>query len=61
MVVMPIGVKPLWDEIQQKLRELELVHHNDAIEAGMHVEALLAEFYAGTQIPRPDGWIERVD
>jgi len=61
MVVMPISVQPLWEEIQQQMREFELVHANEAVEAGMHVEALMAEYLAGTRIPRPEGWTETVD
>lgn len=60
-VILPIACKPLWDEIQAQLRELEIVHHNKGVEAGMHVEILMAEYLAGLRIPRPEGWTETVD
>jgi hypothetical protein len=60
-VVLPLICAPLWDEIQQHLRELGIEHHNKAVEAGMHVEILMAEFLAGTRQPKPENWVETVD
>jgi hypothetical protein len=53
---MPLSTEPLWNEIQERLRELGVEHHNKGIEAGMHMEILMAEFLAGLRVPRPDGW-----
>jgi len=58
---MPKDCAPLWNEIQANLRDLGVVHESAAIEAGMHVEILMAEYWASTHVPRPEGWVERVD
>jgi hypothetical protein len=55
---MPLDCKPLWDKIQERLRELGVIHHNKGVEAGMHVEILMAEFWASERIPRPENWVE---
>ena len=55
-VILPIECKPLWDEIQERLRDLEVSHPNKGVEAGMHVEILCAEFLAGTRVPSPEKW-----
>ena len=60
-IVMPLVCAPLWNEIQEHLRELGVTHENKAIENGMHVEILMAEFWASTRIPKPEGWKETVD
>lgn len=54
--VMPISVTPMWNEIQRVLREYGVTHHNKGIEAGMHMEILMAEFMAGHRVPLPEGW-----
>lgn len=54
--VIPASVAPLWDFIQERLRELEVEHHNKGIEAGMHLEILCAEFLSSDQHPRPEEW-----
>lgn len=53
---MPIACAPLWEAVQERLRELGVEHYNKGIEAGMHVEILLAEFLAGTRTPSPEKW-----
>jgi hypothetical protein len=58
---LPLECEPLWNEIQRNLRELGVVHWNKGVEAGMHVEILMAEYWAGLRIPRPEGWKETVD
>jgi len=58
---MPLTCAPLWNAIQQELRELGITHEDKVIENGMHVEILMAEFWAGNRIPKPEGWVERVD
>lgn len=55
--VMPISVEPLWKQIQQRLRELGVTHPNKAVEAGMHVEILMAEFWSGTRYLDAEDWI----
>ena len=51
----------MWDEIQDILRDLEIEHHNKGIEAGMHLEILMAEFLAGLRTPNPEGWFGPYD
>lgn len=53
---MPISCQPLWEAVQERLRELGIEHPNKGIEAGMHLEILLAEFQAGERVPLPEGW-----
>jgi hypothetical protein len=58
---MPSACAPLWNEIQANLRDVGVVHESKAIEAGMHVEILMAEYWAGMRQPKPKDWVERVD
>jgi hypothetical protein len=51
----------MWDEIQERLRELGIEHHNKGIEAGMHLEILMAEFLAGQRVPTPENWYGSYD
>lgn len=60
-IVMPLQCAPLWNEIQANLRDLGITHPDKAVEAGMHFEILMAEYWAGSHVPKPEGWIERVD
>ncbi len=53
---MPADVGPLWELCQNRLRELGVEHHNKGVEAGMHLEILVAEFLAGTRNPDPEKW-----
>lgn len=48
---MPVDVEPLWDEIQRIMRLYGIEHPNKAVENGMHLEMLVAEFLAGSRVP----------
>ena len=51
MCVIPETVGPLWDEVQRIMRQYEIEHPNKAVENGMHLEMLIADFLSGRRVP----------